>query len=356
MKFIPQLQSLRFIAVLLVIVAHWVPNNIINKVPNGFIGVTFFFVLSGYLITTNLLYYKKSVDKKEWSIGKALKIFYFRRTLRIFPLYFAVIFLLYFLNKNLFLGDVIWYITYVPNFLIYSEQKWQGMLSHFWSLGVEEQFYIIWPILILFVKWEWLRYIFCATIAISIIFKIIVYKSESEIFSYAAVLPISCFDAFGIGAILAYFSVNSEFGKYLNSRVSFFVLFFISASITTIVFISNILFLFGLSVSITSVFVIIYASKGFTGFFGSILNNPLISYLGKISYGLYVFHNFMPWLWRCITSKELSFPILIPSFHENWLNKPLISIVAQFIILLIISSISWFMLEKPLNNMKGMIR
>ena len=63
LEFIPQLDSFRFFAVLLVIIAHCLPNHWLNQLPNGFIGVTFFFVLSGFLITSNLLYEKSKLDR-----------------------------------------------------------------------------------------------------------------------------------------------------------------------------------------------------------------------------------------------------------------------------------------------------
>jgi peptidoglycan/LPS O-acetylase OafA/YrhL len=137
--FIKELDTFRFIAVALVMISHWVPDSLVNKVPNGFIGVTFFFVLSGFLISYNLLVTKKQIDE-EYRItpGKALLNFYLRRTLRIFPLYYLVIIILFISNRNIFERDTIWYVTYSSNILSFLDQEWHGMLSHFWSLAVEE--------------------------------------------------------------------------------------------------------------------------------------------------------------------------------------------------------------------------
>jgi peptidoglycan/LPS O-acetylase OafA/YrhL len=65
LSYLPQLDSFRFFAVFLVIVSHWLPGNKVNNIPNGFLGVTFFFVLSGFLISTNLLLTKQKITSKK---------------------------------------------------------------------------------------------------------------------------------------------------------------------------------------------------------------------------------------------------------------------------------------------------
>jgi peptidoglycan/LPS O-acetylase OafA/YrhL len=89
MKYQPRLDSLRFFAVLLVIFSHWLPNSeFVEFFPTmGHVGVGIFFVLSGFLIT-GVLTRLKSKDR-----GTALKIFYFNRVLRIFPIYYFLLFL-----------------------------------------------------------------------------------------------------------------------------------------------------------------------------------------------------------------------------------------------------------------------
>jgi peptidoglycan/LPS O-acetylase OafA/YrhL len=79
MKYIKQLDSIRAIAVLLVIVSHWFPEkNILNILPNGNLGVDIFFVLSGFLITTILLNNKIKKDNAETTLSRVLRNFYWR--------------------------------------------------------------------------------------------------------------------------------------------------------------------------------------------------------------------------------------------------------------------------------------
>src|SRR5687767_3808258 len=97
--YMPQLDALRAFAVFLVIISHWFSReHIVNRyTDNGTLGVTLFFVLSGYLITGILLKNKNSIEQGG-SIKSALKTFYIRRSLRIFPVYYLLIFVLLIFN------------------------------------------------------------------------------------------------------------------------------------------------------------------------------------------------------------------------------------------------------------------
>ncbi|MCP9751924.1 acyltransferase [Ferruginibacter sp. HRS2-29] len=345
--YIPQLDNLRFFAVLLVIIYHWAPGNIVNTIPNGFIGVTFFFVISGFLISSNLFITRQLFQERKVTFWHALKIFYYRRSLRIFPLYFLVIFLVYFLNKNIFNGHFFYYLTYTSNFLIFEEKKWAGGLSHFWSLAVEEQFYLVWPFIILFLKRRWLKYVLPGIVIASIVFKFIFSRT-----GYLEVLPVSCFDAFGIGAILAYrmdlkeLPVNSGSGKRWTT---FLIVFFI----TILAGYFKIGFILGVLISILSALIIFFSKEYSGGWASFFLQNRMIRYLGKISYGLYVYHNFVPWLVRCISGKETEFPINVPVLiPAAAIANPYVAMGLHLALLVGIASLSWFIFEKPLNDLK----
>jgi peptidoglycan/LPS O-acetylase OafA/YrhL len=147
---IPSLDGLRAISIAFVIFAHltgappfdW-PHSVLKFLQLGELGVRVFFVISGFLITTLLI--SEEARTQRISLPK----FYFRRTLRIFPAYYLYIALItgfaafgyvHFLD-----GDRLHAITYTMNY--HQHRAWY--LGHLWSLSVEEQFYLLWPALVL---------------------------------------------------------------------------------------------------------------------------------------------------------------------------------------------------------------
>jgi peptidoglycan/LPS O-acetylase OafA/YrhL len=117
---------LRAIAVFLVIISHWLP---FENLPLGATGVDIFFVISGYLISSILLKYKENISKTT-SRAYLLKIFYQRRFLRIFPIYyglliFSLIFIIGAQKRNL-----IWFFLYLSNFR-FSLYGWYNFKSVF---------------------------------------------------------------------------------------------------------------------------------------------------------------------------------------------------------------------------------
>lgn len=160
---VPALDGVRGLAILSVMLAHWAPSDTFSRaqdfvwsVPNriGVLGVDLFFVLSGFLITGILLDTKGSPG---W-VGK----FYMRRILRIFPLYFGFLALMFFGLMPMLASlapeqaqsmkdHAAWYWTYTFNIALATKPGYKGSFYtlHLWSLSVEEQFYVVWPWVVL---------------------------------------------------------------------------------------------------------------------------------------------------------------------------------------------------------------
>lgn len=146
----PALDGLRGVAILLVILFHMQSSLVFCCfAPGGFVGVDVFFVLSGFLITTLIL---ERID-----VDRGLRPFYRRRALRLLPalLFFLVIHaLVMWLMRPDVLTDVrsgtLMSLSYVMNWFEAAGQVKLRSLSHTWSLAVEEQFYVVWPIILLF--------------------------------------------------------------------------------------------------------------------------------------------------------------------------------------------------------------
>ena len=147
-SYVKSLDGLRFLAVSLVLLDHW--SNYKLGFPASNLGVSLFFVLSGYLITGILLKSKDKDQANNFGHAKSLKLFYIRRTLRIFPLYYFILAVLYLTNEPAVRANIFWLATYMTNNYIAYTQQWMGSFDHLWSLAVEEQFYLFFPFVIFF--------------------------------------------------------------------------------------------------------------------------------------------------------------------------------------------------------------
>lgn len=176
---LPVLDGVRGLAVMMILVFHFVgqmlPTNWIERIivavtKYGLLGVELFFVLSGFLIT-GILY--DAHNKPHY-----FRNFYMRRLLRIFPLYYGVLALVFFLAPLIpllrgptldhLLDRQAWAWFYGINIYLAEHEEWSfSYLNHFWSLCVEEHFYLFWP-LVVFLLARWPRALIAVSLAISL--------------------------------------------------------------------------------------------------------------------------------------------------------------------------------------------
>ena len=343
--YMPQLDTLRTIAIAMVLFEHWLPAGIVSRIiPFGMLGVTLFFVLSGFLITLILLQSKLISEEMNTGIFHSLKQFYIRRTLRIFPIYYFTIIILLILNIENIRAIYPWFIFYASNIYFYLIHNWAGSISHLWTLAVEEQFYIIWPVIILFTPKKYLFKVITGIILIGPFTRAFLFSLSDKTDMTAVFIHIltpTCMDCFGLGAILAYYRIFVDKAFVFKSRnaMIFFVLNILSI-IILLMFDESIfsMFFFRFNVSLIFLFLIAKVSVGFTGVLKSVFENKTLMYLGKISYGLYLFHNFIPMIYSSLS---------LPPIHNSILRFFVMSAILIFI-----SSLSWFLIEKPINNLK----
>jgi peptidoglycan/LPS O-acetylase OafA/YrhL len=216
MKYIKSLDGIRAIAIVLVLLFHF-----FYTVEVGWAGVQLFFVLSGYLITTILLD-TKSIDFKPF-----IKRFYWRRVLRIFPLYYfyillvGVVFLVFSVPAD-FPKTLPYLLTYSYNFLsILDEFKIDLFFTHFWSLAIEEQFYLFWPFVIFFFNKKALQYLLIAILILSPLSRHLFaeYLLNSTAYSHFEIgeivyrLTTGQFDSFAFGALIPVFNLRERITK-----------------------------------------------------------------------------------------------------------------------------------------------
>ena len=198
----PQSDALRAFAVLAVLFAHCVrhPPGWLALIPWAAFGVQLFFVLSGFLITGILLDSRREAERGAGSFWM-LRQFYIRRFLRIFPLYYAVILIGSLIGLRGFHESLGWNLAYLTNFYIVAKSGWIHEASHLWTLSIEEQFYLVWPWLVLFLPKKWLLPTFIAVAVFSApLYRIAAIGWWGPWFS---VTPFASLDCFGAGGLLA---------------------------------------------------------------------------------------------------------------------------------------------------------
>lgn len=294
---------IRFFAALLVIVHHVEQIKMEFHFPNHFygsialigkLGVVLFFVLSGFLITYLIL----TEEKETGNIS--IKDFYMRRVLRIWPLYYLILVLAFFILPNIdffqipslslnhFSLKLVFFFLLMPN-IIHALGAGVAYANQTWSIGTEEQFYIIWPIIMKFSKNKIrsILYVLFGYLVIKLIF--IEFKSNFTIVAnLSKIWSLFCIDCMSIGAIFAYirFVENNVLKKYFTN---YFVQVFSILGVVLLIFLDTRFGLFTYDVYGLIFGVILFnLSYKSTSLFN--INSKSLDYLGKISYGLYMYH------------------------------------------------------------------
>lgn len=293
----PHLDGVRAFAFLMVALSHWIPDEYQFNLPLG-TGVQLFFVLSGFLITGILL--RNRPDESEKGVGGVLRAFYVRRSLRIFPLYYLVLTVCVILSVAPIRETWPWHWAYLSNFYYAFPASGSTLTEpylHFWSLAVEEQFYLVWPLIALTTSRRRLPLVIGGAIVGALLFRIGVGYYASNLATTRYLTP-SCLDALGVGALVAY--AHHQDGMNGLRRAKF---------LAAAVGIGGLVLAVPFSAWVGSrlmhwighTFLIIFygaivaqAAEGFQGVLGKVLGARPVMYLGKISYGLYVYHPFAP--------------------------------------------------------------
>ena len=282
----PQLDGARFLAIISVLGYNYL--NFLQDPKTSFniaVFISFFFVLSSFLITKILIVSKQKALESGHGKLKAGLAFLVRRTLRIFPAYYFYLLLIMLLPVGgVYLRDHAGtFFLYLMNIKIYLDQTWGSFTAHLWTLAVEEQYYIVWPWLILFIPNRHLPKLFYVVIAAGILFRLIFYSTHPaarmETVPMGILTP-SCVDAFAIGGLLAY---RHWQGRTSGAGMGKFILFFLP--VWFFILIMNVQ---PISVAINTSFVSLMAawalggaSVGYDNWFGRFLENRIVRYLGK---------------------------------------------------------------------------
>jgi len=352
MNRIKSLDGIRAISIFMVLLGHCADtigpvitdNNIFPFFANARLGVRIFFVISGYLITTILI---KERNKPGPII---LAHFYIKRTLRIFPVFYLYIIVLILL-KNFFIPTLFdnyewiafasvfgWnyaHLFIAPNA---ANENVVWFFGHFWTLSMEEQFYLLWPITFIKISVFWLKRLILGIIILAPLIRLATYyfmpdsrgQIEMMLHTGGSVILVGC-----LGALLE----NSSFFKKRilnvinsNALIIFLALFlFVISPILSFSFQGVYKLPFGAGLESMAIILLLFWCINVPSKVSNFLNGRLISHIGVLSYSLYIWQQ-----------------LFLNNKIHYWFNQFPQNIVLVFVV----AHLSYYFIEMPFLGLK----
>lgn len=360
--FFSQLDGLRFLCFLSVFLFHSFHTEYANikslsgyhlvkheLFGNGNLGVNFFFVLSGFLITFLL-----AAEKEKFKTIH-VSAFWLRRMLRIWPLYFLCVafgFIIFPMIKTslgltpMESANPIWYIFFINNFdFIFHGAPDSSVLGALWSLAVEEQFYLVWPVLLALLPQRMWKYLFTG-----IFFLTFWFRWKYNIPEYHEMHTLSCIGDMTVGAAGALAIRHGRFQNFIQHLkrwqiviiyLSFVAVFFFRNELLQQNDIIRIFERF--FIAIILLFILLEQQFSEKSFF-KVGNIALFSRWGKISYGMYCLH-FVAILIVLQVTKLLH-------FNDQWWQVMIVETIAAFGLTVLLSEVSYRIFESPFLRLK----
>lgn len=344
-KYIKSLDGIRAIAALLVLIFHFSQyvifssdwGKLIQKVGYlGQTGVSLFFVLSGFLITRIL--FDQIQSPHYW------KNFIIRRSLRIFPLYFLYLTCEYFIvpyltntpSPDISLQWYYWF--YLQDFA--TTFRWPAAgPKHFWSLAVEEHFYLIWPFFVLYYKTKQLIHPILVVIIISALVRFILayFNYQTYFFTFARM------DEIALGALLAWLERNNLLNFFASKK--FYVATVSTATFSILLWglysSDGLLVLQVFKYNLISILYFLLIGKVITlsqqHWCTRLLCTPFFHFTGKISYGLYVYQA----------------TAVVWGLSHGYAQKPLLFFLSLMFFCYAIATLSYYCFENPILKLKN---
>ena len=344
LQYYKPLDGVRGMAALMVMWFHfnWVGNSLLVRFISktavfGQTGVILFFVLSGFLITRILL-------SKKGNTTHFFSNFYIRRTLRIFPLYFLFLGIYYFVVPLVYhtpfipFSQQVYYWTYLQSFSQTFGWNAKGP-DHYWSLSVEEHFYLFWPCLIYFMNLKQIKQAVLALIGLGLIMGIVLVRAGYPVFYWT----FTNIDLLALGALLAVFEAENALAGKTAGHIR-------KIAIGISILLIPLWAIFGglENPAIQVIKPLLICAPYFLLIFELIrpqghprlkklFSRPFLTYTGKISYGLYVYHPLCYWI---LARAALSDYLVV---------NLLISVAASYAV----ATLSFYFFERPFLALKA---
>lgn len=365
----PELDGLRGLAVIAVVIHNsvWAESHpvigllpkLLNIIVNaGWLGVQLFFVLSGFLITGILL------DEK--GAPQYLRNFYLRRVLRIFPLYYLTLFfiLVALPQFNIWVGgsealrsaQPIWYWLFLSNWSI-PVIGGPGVLSHYWSLAVEEQFYLLWPFAVLLLSRRALAGLCIFLIIVSPLTRALMIFHDLEFARWRAYeFTFARWDALAMGALLSLALRDRQWWQWLDDSVRpMLIVSLIYVVLTVVVSHGYPAVDAGIVFANQSIAAILFAAVLYfaveptweVSSWSRLLRNSKLRAVGKYSYAIYVLHQ--PVI-AAIDPIWKKYSVGIE--HEMPTLNTYARVLAIGVVSFLLAYCSWYLIEEPFLRLR----
>ncbi|EIE3639462.1 acetyltransferase [Staphylococcus pseudintermedius] len=348
-RYMPGLDGVRAVAVIAIIIYHLNPQWL----SGGFLGVDTFFVISGYLITSLLLTEYHNTGKIE------LMSFWLRRVKRLIP---AVLFLvmgvivlsLIFMPTEIqkVRADTIAAIFYVSNWwyimqnVDYFEQFAVQPLKHLWSLAIEEQFYLVFPIVLLSLlsfirRLKSIRIIFLILLVISMIAMMVLYVPNENV-ARVYFGTDTRIQTLLMGVLLALvwppFQLKAKVNRQMRTLIDTAGVVGLAILFICFKFVSetnSILYYGGFFLISTVTLLVIASSVHPSGYFAKFLGNKVFTFIGSRSYSLYLWH----------------YPIIVLIHHQFVQGQiPPLVYVVEILLMVLMAEFSYKFIEQPFRK------
>jgi peptidoglycan/LPS O-acetylase OafA/YrhL len=334
---ISSLDGLRTLAVALVMIFHYAPDSIARNlgIDWGSYGVHIFFILSGFVITKSIAENSTSEKHPFRYLGE----FWITRTFRLIPLAYIAVFMVYFLSKiPLDHGFLYYNLLFCANFYTALTGKFFPYLLHFWTLGVEMQFYIAYPIILLLTRKN-------IPLALALVFIVSCVARILLAWHVAYVHPGSLLpwnaDTFVLGGLLFWARGKTYFKSIVYSLIFIGAAIFINSVVAKIVDQNT----GGLHPSLNDLLVagligtLVFKNSVSTRIF----SHRILVHFGKISYGIYVWHFSVLVLWDHVRDNYGHLYYGILSYLPLWVILTITTVA--------FAEASWYLFERRLNQL-----
>ena len=342
----PQIDGLRAVAITGVLLHHF-GMHIPDFLEYGPMSVRLFFALTGYFITLWLWKAEDTARASGVSVWRELPVFHARRLLRIVPPLYLSLAVAAIFGLDFVLRDLPWHVLFASNFYAVHVGYWPTLIAHLWSLSVQEQFYLLWPMVILFTPRRWFLAVLTILVLIAFSFRFYCVYTDVNPMIRWTMLPGSL-DSFAIGGFVAWLG-RGKIGTPIMTEpqrwgfgVFAFACLLVARSLRYLPQDSQWVPSIELWEGVFIGWLVAATSQGWRGPLGWFLSLQPLVYIGRLSLGIYLFH---------VIVEVMVGPWLIAAGLDP-VNDNTLRVWALWVVSIGVAAVSWHFFEKPLSKFR----